>query len=86
MFGQLFNSISFYDVSIQHKYQTDKDKADESESKWWIPITYAKSDEDFDKTGNPIWFRSDQNFLEVSGLPPLNQAVVFNVQQTGNQY
>ena len=37
-------------------------------------------------TYNKIWIKDTENVKVIDGLPNKNEAVIFNVQQTGNLY
>ena len=53
---------------------------------WWVPITFTSVDKGFKDTYNKgLWLRPNEGAKEVTGMPGSNDAVIFNVQQTGEQ-
>jgi aminopeptidase N len=52
-------------------------------SKWWVPITFATPSEDFSQTNVKVWMNPDEDVVSVDGLPEDDQAVIFNVKETG---
>eukprot|EP00088_Acartia_fossae_P031208 TRINITY_DN3213_c0_g1_i1.p1 TRINITY_DN3213_c0_g1~~TRINITY_DN3213_c0_g1_i1.p1 ORF type:complete len:964 (+),score=231.16 TRINITY_DN3213_c0_g1_i1:49-2940(+) len=66
----------------QERFLLDQDQ--KSESRWWIPITFAEpGTTGFNNTYNNIWLNNNQWSSEVSGMPQKDKPVIFNVQQTG---
>ena len=61
----------------------EADKNDKAEYSWWIPLTFASPGGRWNDTYSNLWLEKGQQSKEVPGMPAANQAVVFNVQQTG---
>ncbi|KAB7507576.1 Leucyl-cystinyl aminopeptidase, partial [Armadillidium nasatum] len=56
----------------------------EMKYKWWIPITFTTQDRpSFRHTRAQTWLRQEDDSLQVTGLPPQDKWVIFNLQQTG---
>ncbi|ROT77107.1 putative aminopeptidase N [Penaeus vannamei] len=52
--------------------------------KWWVPLTYTnQSEANFNQTQAKLWMMDTDDYIVVSSLPPTDQWVVFNLQQTG---
>lgn len=59
------------------------DNPDKHDYMWWIPITFVVPGDDFSKTKNDIWMSDVEKTKEISGMPMDDQAVIFNVKETG---
>ena len=57
--------------------------SDTHEYRWWIPITFTKPDGDFNNTFSKLWMKDTEAEKEINGMPNENEAVIFNLQQTG---
>ena len=60
-----------------------KDNPDKHDYMWWIPVTFTEAGGDFDNTKNDIWMSNKEKTKSISGLPNADQAVIFNIQETG---
>ena len=57
---------------------------DDHDYKWWVPLTYAtQSNPNFDQTKVSVWMSDKDAQMKIEGMPPKDQWVVFNIQQTG---
>ncbi|XP_042891875.1 aminopeptidase N-like [Penaeus japonicus] len=55
-----------------------------TDHKWWVPLTYtSQSEADFNRTQAALWMKASEDHLTVSSLPPKDQWVIFNLQETG---
>ncbi|XP_042891237.1 aminopeptidase N-like [Penaeus japonicus] len=55
-----------------------------TDHKWWVPLTYtSQSEADFNRTQAMVWMKASEDHLTVSSLPPKDQWVIFNLQETG---
>ncbi|XP_045118111.1 aminopeptidase N-like [Portunus trituberculatus] len=53
-------------------------------STWWVPLTYTTQDlPDFSDTRVKVWLKDTETQTPVHNLPPKDQWVIFNLQQTG---
>ncbi|XP_047471489.1 LOW QUALITY PROTEIN: aminopeptidase Ey-like [Penaeus chinensis] len=52
--------------------------------KWWVPLTYTTQNEaNFNQTQAKLWMKDSEDHVTVSSLPPKDQWVIFNLQETG---
>ncbi|XP_063609327.1 LOW QUALITY PROTEIN: aminopeptidase N-like [Penaeus indicus] len=52
--------------------------------KWWVPLTYTtQSEANFNQTQAKLWMKESECHTSVLSLPPTDQWVIFNLQQTG---
>ncbi|XP_068239378.1 aminopeptidase N-like [Palaemon carinicauda] len=52
--------------------------------RWWVPLTYTGRDSsDFTSTKPRSWMSPSNDAITLRGLPPHDQWVIFNIQQTG---
>ncbi|XP_063590569.1 aminopeptidase N-like [Penaeus indicus] len=58
--------------------------SDTTDYKWWVPLTYTtQSEANFNQTQASLWMKDSEDHVTVSSLPPKDQWVIFNLQQTG---
>jgi len=71
----------------QEKFRVSGKKSsndvDSKDYRWWIPITYVAPGGDFNNTYNTIWMKESDEEMTVPNLPNSDEAVVFNIQETG---
>ncbi|XP_037787462.1 aminopeptidase N-like [Penaeus monodon] len=52
--------------------------------KWWVPLTYTtQSEANFNQTQAKLWMKDSEDYIIVLSLPPTDQWVIFNLQETG---
>ncbi|XP_037798461.1 aminopeptidase N-like [Penaeus monodon] len=52
--------------------------------RWWVPLTYTtQSEANFNQTRASLWMKDSEDHITVSCLPPKDQWVIFNLQETG---
>ncbi|KAG0730404.1 Aminopeptidase Ey [Chionoecetes opilio] len=62
----------------------DENADDTHDYKWWVPLTYTGQDQpDFSHTQAKVWMKDSEAQVTVTSLPPKDQWVIFNLQQTG---
>ncbi|XP_047471494.1 aminopeptidase N-like [Penaeus chinensis] len=60
------------------------DRNDTFDHKWWIPLTYtSQSEADFNRTHDITWMKDSEGSISITHLPPKDQWVIFNLQETG---
>nr|XP_027211532.1 aminopeptidase N-like [Penaeus vannamei] len=60
------------------------DRNDTLDHKWWIPLTYTSQGEaDFSRTHDITWMKDSEDSITITNLPPKDQWVIFNLQETG---
>ncbi|XP_042891238.1 aminopeptidase N-like [Penaeus japonicus] len=68
----------------QERFRFAKNSAEIPDHKWWVPLTYtSQSEADFNRTQAALWMKASEDHLTVSSLPPKDQWVIFNLQETG---
>ncbi|XP_069977183.1 aminopeptidase N [Penaeus vannamei] len=51
---------------------------------WWVPLTCTtQSEANFNQTRAVVWMKDSEAQIRLSSLPPKDQWVIFNLQQTG---
>ncbi|XP_050699392.1 aminopeptidase N-like [Eriocheir sinensis] len=61
----------------------DDSAEDTHDYKWWVPLTYTGQQRpDFSQTQPQVWMKDSEAQVTVKGLPPKDQWVIFNLQQT----
>ncbi|XP_050699388.1 aminopeptidase N-like isoform X2 [Eriocheir sinensis] len=61
----------------------DDSAEDTHDYKWWVPLTYTGQQRpDFSQTEPQVWMKDSEAQVTVKGLPPKDQWVIFNLQQT----
>ncbi|XP_027211487.2 aminopeptidase N [Penaeus vannamei] len=62
----------------------DENSSDTHDYKWWVPLTYTtQSEANFNQTQAMVWMKDSEAQIRLSSLPPKDQWVIFNLQQTG---
>lgn len=62
----------------------DDNSDDTHDYKWWVPLTYTGQDQpDFNQTQPKVWMKDSEAQITITSLPPKDQWVIFNLQQTG---
>ncbi|XP_037774385.1 LOW QUALITY PROTEIN: aminopeptidase N-like [Penaeus monodon] len=52
--------------------------------RWWVPLSYTSQGEaNFDQTEAVGWMKDSDQRIALTSLPPKDQWVIFNLQQTG---
>ncbi|ROT69083.1 aminopeptidase N-like [Penaeus vannamei] len=80
-------SVSFYrDVSPQEHFMLMKERKP-SRTKalgWWVPLSFTSQREaNFNQTEARGWMKDSEERITLTSLPPKDQWVIFNLQQTG---
>ncbi|XP_064115925.1 aminopeptidase N-like [Macrobrachium nipponense] len=61
-----------------------ENSSDSHDYKWWVPVTYTgQGNPDFTSTKPQMWMSPSDSAVALGGLPPHDQWVIFNIQQTG---
>ncbi|XP_059096600.1 puromycin-sensitive aminopeptidase-like protein [Tigriopus californicus] len=55
---------------------------DDHDYKWWVPISYAGSGENFSQTKNQEWMSPDEATKQIQIDVPEDSALILNIQQT----
>jgi len=79
--------VSFYrDVSPQEHFMLMKER-NPSRTKalgWWVPLSFTSQREaNFNQTEARGWMKDSEERITLTSLPPKDQWVIFNLQQTG---
>ncbi|XP_063587806.1 aminopeptidase N-like [Penaeus indicus] len=62
----------------------DENSSDTHDYKWWVPLTYTtQSEANFNQTQAMVWMKDAEDQISLSSLPPKDQWVIFNLQETG---
>ncbi|XP_050699391.1 aminopeptidase Ey-like isoform X2 [Eriocheir sinensis] len=62
----------------------DDSAKDTHDYKWWVPLTYTGQQRpDFSQTQPQVWMKDSEAQVTVTDLPPKDQWVIFNLQETG---
>ncbi|KAK7085869.1 hypothetical protein SK128_006192, partial [Halocaridina rubra] len=73
-------------VISQERFLLSKkaNSTDDHDYKWWVPLTYTSQGlPDFQNTKTMIWMKPSEPEITIVNLPPENQWLIFNLQQTG---
>ena len=85
--NNLYLSIFYNSIDFQERFLvTSPLESDTHEYKWWVPITFAAAGDNFNETFPKVWMKESEHELVVKELPNKDQAVIFNIQQTGRIY
>ncbi|XP_037790314.1 uncharacterized protein LOC119585704 [Penaeus monodon] len=61
-----------------------ENSSDTHDYKWWVPLTYTtQSEANFNQTQAMVWMKDSEAQISLSSLPPKDQWVIFNLQETG---
>nr|XP_027218923.1 aminopeptidase N-like [Penaeus vannamei] len=61
-----------------------ENSSDTHDYKWWVPLTYTtQSEANFNQTQAMVWMKDSEAQISLSSLPPRDQWVIFNLQETG---
>ena len=78
------NSLSRWARQDRFLLVKDGNADDTHDYKWWVPLTYTSQDQpDFSQTQAKVWMKDSEAQVTVTSLPPKDQWVIFNLQQTG---
>ncbi|XP_068228790.1 aminopeptidase N-like isoform X1 [Palaemon carinicauda] len=62
----------------------NENSTDDHDYKWWVPLNYATSESpQFNHTQAMVWMKNSESEISISSLPPSDQWVIFNIQETG---
>ncbi|XP_037798441.1 aminopeptidase N-like [Penaeus monodon] len=68
----------------QERFRQVKNPEERPEIKWWVPLTYTtQSDATFNQTLAMVWMKDSEDSIIITSLPPKDEWVIFNLQQTG---
>ncbi|XP_047472166.1 aminopeptidase N-like [Penaeus chinensis] len=73
-------------ILTQERFLVEKstNSSDMTDYKWWVPLTYTtQSEANFNQTQAKLWMKDSEDYIIVFSLPPTDQWVIFNLQQTG---
>ena len=74
-------------IGVQERFLvTSPLESDTHDYKWWVPITFAAAGDNFNETFPKVWMKENEKEKDVKELPNEDEAVIFNVQQTGKIY
>ena len=74
-------------IGVQERFLvTSPLESDTHDYKWWIPITFAAAGDYFNETFPKVWMKENENEKNVKELPNEDEAVIFNIKQTGKIY
>ncbi|XP_037803557.1 LOW QUALITY PROTEIN: aminopeptidase N-like [Penaeus monodon] len=73
------------DVSQEHFLLVKEEKSCRTQDlRWWVPLSYTSQGEaNFDQTEAVGWMKDSDQRIALTSLPPKDQWVIFNLQQTG---
>ncbi|XP_063590564.1 aminopeptidase N-like [Penaeus indicus] len=73
------------DVSQEHfLLMKEKKSCRTQDLRWWVPLSYTSQGEaNFDQTEAIGWMKDSDQRISITSLPPKDQWVIFNLQQTG---
>ncbi|XP_027211488.2 aminopeptidase N [Penaeus vannamei] len=61
-----------------------ENSSDDHDYKWWVPLTYTtQSESNFSQTQAMVWMKDSEAQITLSSLPPKDEWVIFNLQETG---
>ncbi|ROT69079.1 putative Aminopeptidase N precursor [Penaeus vannamei] len=79
--------VSFYrDVSPQEHFMLMKERKPSRTKalRWWVPLSFTSQREaNFNQTEARGWMEDSEERITLTSLPPKDQWVIFNLQQTG---
>ncbi|XP_047471569.1 aminopeptidase N-like isoform X2 [Penaeus chinensis] len=73
------------DVSQEHFLLMKEEKSCRTQDlRWWVPLSYtSQAEANFDQTEAIGWMKDSDQRISITSLPPNDQWVIFNLQQTG---
>ncbi|XP_037798491.1 aminopeptidase N-like isoform X2 [Penaeus monodon] len=62
----------------------ERNISDIQDSKWWVPLSYTcRNKANFMRTQAMVWMKDSEDSITITSLPPKDQWVIFNLQETG---
>ncbi|XP_037773440.1 aminopeptidase N-like [Penaeus monodon] len=73
-------------ILTQERFLVERstNSSNSTDYKWWVPLTYTtQSEANFNQTQAKLWMKDSEDYIIVLSLPPTDQWVIFNLQETG---